>query len=113
MNEIVILPSFEKGAKRLVKKYKSLSSELVEFIRLSEKEGIQGLHLGNGIYKARISVKSKSKGKSGGLRIISFAELLISVQDKTVFLVAIYDKSEVSSVNKGEIDKILKTYDLH
>jgi hypothetical protein len=55
-------------------------------------------------------VESKGKGKSGGLRVISYSELFFSLQDNTIYLVAIYDKSEISSMNKSEIEKILKDY---
>ena len=110
MNEIIVLPTFEKGAKRLIKKYKSLADEITAFISKTETDGIQGITLGNGIFKSRLAVKSKSKGKSGGLRVISFSELYYSQQNDTIFLVAIYDKSEISSMNKSDIEKILKDY---
>lgn len=110
MIEVIILPSFDKSSKRLIKKYKSLSSEISDFIFHTQKEGIQGLLLGNGIYKARLAVKSKGKGKSGGLRVISYHELFVSVTDNTVYLVAIYDKNEISSLSKNEIDRILRSY---
>jgi hypothetical protein len=32
MNEIIVLPSFEKGARRLIKKYESLAAEISSFI---------------------------------------------------------------------------------
>ena len=110
MIRVVVLPSFEKSAKRLIKKYKSLGSEILDFIEHTEKDGIQGIPLGNGIYKARLIVRSKGKGKSGGLRVISYRELLVSITDDTIYLVAIYDKSEISSVSKAKIEKILRAY---
>jgi len=110
MNEVIILPSFEKGAKRLIKKYKSLVDEISSFILKTENEGIQGISLGNGIYKSRLAVESKGKGKSGGLRVISYSELFFSLHDNTIYLVAIYDKREISSMNKSEIERIIKDY---
>jgi hypothetical protein len=110
MNEIIILPSFEKGAKRLIRKYKSLAIEISAFIALTEKDGVQGISIGNGIFKARLAVKSKNKGKSGGLRVISYSELFLSVQNNIIYLVAIYDKNEVSSINKSEINRMLEEY---
>jgi len=53
--ELIVLPSFEKSAKRLIKKYKSLGSEIS-------------------------------------------------------YMVTIYDKSEISSVSKAKIEKILRAY---
>jgi hypothetical protein len=40
MNEIIILPTFEKGAKLLIKKYKSLAIEISSFMLKSEIERI-------------------------------------------------------------------------
>ena len=110
MIEVIILPSFDKSSKRLIKKYKSLASEISGFIFLTEKEGAQGILLGNGIYKARLAVKSKGKGKSGGLRVVSYHELLVSVKNSTVYLVTIYDKNEISLLSKAEIERILREY---
>jgi hypothetical protein len=110
MIEIIILPSFEKEARKLNKKYKSFNSEIANFIALTEKDGIQGVSLGNGIYKARLSVKSKIRGKSGGLRVISYREIILSLLHSKIFLVAIYDKSEISTLTKVEIEKILRDY---
>jgi hypothetical protein len=44
---------------------------------------VQGEPLGGGFYKARLSVKSKGKGKSGGLRIISHQEVIFHVDETT------------------------------
>jgi hypothetical protein len=110
MNEIIVLPTFEKGARRLIKKYESLAAEISSFILKTENEGIQGTNLGNGIFKSRLAVKSKSKGKRGGLRVISYSELYFSLQNNTIFLVAIYDKSDISTMKKSEIERILQEY---
>jgi mRNA-degrading endonuclease RelE of RelBE toxin-antitoxin system len=71
MIHIVTIPEFDKSLKKLSRKYHSLKEEYLGFIEETEKNGIQGRSLGNGFYKLRLSVKSKGKGKSGGLRIIS------------------------------------------
>ncbi|HNW52185.1 MAG TPA: type II toxin-antitoxin system RelE/ParE family toxin [Prolixibacteraceae bacterium] len=110
MNEVIILPTFEKEARRLIKKYRSLVTEISDFISTSEADGVQGTHLGNGIYKSRLSVKSKGRGKSGGVRIISYSEIYFSKQENNIYLVFIYDKSDISSVKRSEIEKILKEY---
>jgi len=65
---------FKKQAKPLLKKFPSLNHELVQL----EKELIEnpktGKSIGHDLYKIRIAVKSKGKGKSGGLRVISHIE---------------------------------------
>lgn len=107
MNQVIALPEFEKNLKRLSKKYQSLKNEFLTFVDKSETEGPQGVHLGQNTYKARLAVKSKGKGKSGGLRVISYHVLLTFQSDK-IYLVAIYDKSEVSSLEMKKIDQIIK-----
>lgn len=60
-----------------------------------------GTPLGNDIYKIRIAIRSKSKGKSGGGRVITY----VVNEHKEVYLLTIYDKSEFDNIG----DKILKT----
>lgn len=108
MIHVIALPEFAKNLKRLSKKYVSLKQEFGQFLDLTESVGPQGVDLGNGLFKARIAVKSKGKGKSGGLRIISYHEIILAKQDDTVYLVAIYDKSELSTVEIKQMNTILK-----
>ena len=69
--EIITTPTFEKEFKRLNKKYASLKSDLEVFEKdISENPKI-GDDLGHEVYKVRIAIKSKNKGKSGGGRIIT------------------------------------------
>lgn len=91
-----------------VKKYGSLQQEFREFVEWTEANGVKGIALGNGLYKARLAVKSKGKGKSGGLRIISYQDIILAHQDSKVYLVAIYDKSELASLEIKHITRILK-----
>ena len=107
MIQIIALPEFEKNLKRLSKKYQSLKNEYLSYIESSETLGPQGIHLGHNVYKARLAVKSKGKGKSGGLRVISYHVILTFQEDK-IYLVAIYDKSEMSSIEMKKIDQIIK-----
>ncbi len=62
----------------MLKKYLSLSSELREL----EQQLKENAHLGDKItentYKIRVAVKSKGKGKRGGLRVISYIILKIA-----------------------------------
>ena len=96
---------FETKYKRYKKKFKSLAADLKAFTdNLSE---IDATDLGGGIFKYRLLVKSKNKGKSGGFRVIYF-EILIAENLKNVTLLTIYDKSEQSSISKKEINAILK-----
>ena len=63
-----------------------------------------GTSLGNNIYKIRMSITAKGKGKSGGARIITCVKII----DGIVFLVSIYDKSEQANINDKEIKERIK-----
>lgn len=94
---------FEKQAKRLVKKYASLKSEIFDLIQILKENPESGISLGKNCYKIRISIASKGKGKSGGARIITN----FVVTDETVYLLSIYDKSEKENISDKELDNLL------
>ena len=98
-----VIPSerFKKEAKRLIKKFPSLKQELADLSNTLTNEPETGTPLGNDTYKIRLAIKSKGKGKSGGGRVITYAV----TDDKEVYLLTIYDKSEFDSVD----DKTLRT----
>ena len=95
---------FDKQAKRLAKKYASLKMDLGSLILSLTTSPAQGVPLGNGFYKIRMSITSKSKGKSGGARIITF----VKVQKNSVFLLAIYDKSEQANISEKELNSLFR-----
>ncbi|TAL69182.1 MAG: hypothetical protein EPN82_07725 [Bacteroidetes bacterium] len=102
---------FQKQAKPLLKKYPSLREELKEFENKLLENPRLGISLGKSVYKIRLKVKSKGRGKRGGLRIISLVDEVIigyvESDDKeiTVYLLSIYDKSTTDTLN----DRDLKT----
>jgi mRNA-degrading endonuclease RelE of RelBE toxin-antitoxin system len=95
---------FDKQAKRLVKKYSSLKSELLFLFNELKTNPEKGISLGNNCYKIRISIASKNSGKSGGARIITH----VVVTESTVYFLAIYDKSEVGNISKKELLSLLE-----
>jgi mRNA-degrading endonuclease RelE of RelBE toxin-antitoxin system len=95
---------FEKQAKRLIKKYVSLRTELLELVQELKENPEQGTAIGKSCFKIRISIASKGKGKSGGARIIAN----IVITDATVYLLSIYDKSEKENLTDKELDELLK-----
>ena len=62
--KVVPTPRFKRQAKKLLKKYSSLSAELQTLERDLTGNPTQGQSLGQNAYKLRIAVKSKGKGKS-------------------------------------------------
>ena len=76
------IPKFDKGIKKLAKKYPSLKSEFISLVQSLKDDPEQGTNLGNNCYKIRLAIKSKGKGKSGGARVITN----IVIADTTVYL---------------------------
>ena len=70
--KIELSANFKKEAKKLSKKYPSLKQELAALFTELETNPAMGTPLGNDIYKIRLAVASKNKGKSGGARVLSF-----------------------------------------
>lgn len=107
--EIVITNNFSKEAKKLLKKYKSLKSELRKLNEELLANPKLGTPIGSNIYKIRLAVKSKGKGKSGGLRIITHLEVNLHFDEitNTLFLMSIYDKSDSKTISKNELARIL------
>jgi mRNA-degrading endonuclease RelE of RelBE toxin-antitoxin system len=102
--KIIPAGTFKRQAKKLVKKYPSLIKELSD---LSQQLGTNpefGTKLGNNCFKIRISIKSKGLGKRSGARIITYL-----LNDKMeIYLLTIYDKSEIASVTDKQISMIIK-----
>lgn len=96
---------FDKQAKRLSRKYPSLKNDLSELISILAQEPTLGVALGNNFYKIRLAITAKAKGKSGGARVITYVKVMAT----TVYLSAIYDKSEISSISDRELKSIFKT----
>jgi mRNA-degrading endonuclease RelE of RelBE toxin-antitoxin system len=108
--EIVITGNFQREAKKYLKKYKSLKSELENLYDQLLENPQLGTPISNNSFKIRISVKSKNKGKSAGMRIITHLEidLVLDEVSNHLYLLSIYDKSEIDSISDKEINRILK-----
>ncbi|SRR5258705_12366045 len=103
--KVLSISLFDKQAKRLVKKYPSLKSEIILLAQSLSSHPIQGTSLKNNFYKIRLAIKSKGKGKSGGARVITYVKII----KETVYLVSIYDKSERETISDQELDSIFKS----
>lgn len=101
-----VTDEFEKSLKRLSKKYKSLKDDYVDFLDDLEKNPFMGDEIISNCRKARIAIKSKGKGKSGGGRIIFYFEIL----NDRVVLLYLYDKNELENVNDEFIRHLLNLF---
>jgi mRNA-degrading endonuclease RelE of RelBE toxin-antitoxin system len=104
--KIELTDNFKKEAKKLIKKYASLRNEIAQLGKELAEDPTIGTPLGNDVYKIRLSISSKNKGKSGGARIISFVKII----NETVYLLSIYSKGERDSISNKEIETLLKDY---
>lgn len=111
-----IAKSFKTAAKPLLKKYPSLSKDLLALeVELLENPML-GSSLGSNIYKIRLKISSKGKGKSAGARVISLVETTligaINIKDKevTVNLIMIYDKSVTATISDKELKELINAF---
>ena len=101
--DVFTVATFEKNAKRLLKKYPSLKNELDKLKSELTANPLMGTPIGSNCYKIRIAISSKNKGKSGGGRIITN----VYVEGEMVFLITIYDKSEKENLTEAELQELL------
>jgi mRNA-degrading endonuclease RelE of RelBE toxin-antitoxin system len=95
---------FERQAKRLMKKFPSLKKEIQALIQELKEEPTKGTSIGYNCYKIRLAIASKGKGKSGGARIITH----LVFKNDIVYLLTIYDKSELENLSDNEILELIK-----
>ena len=106
--DVIPTPDFKKVFKKLLKKYSSLKDDLHELIEVISENPETGTSLGHGVYKIRMAISSKGKGKSAGARVITY----IVTEDKEVYLVYIYDKGQLENITKQQVFELLKNAQL-
>jgi len=104
---VLTIPQFEKDVKQLSKKFKAIKKDLTRLINSLEEEPTQGISLGKGLYKIRLSNSSIPTGKSGGFRIISY----FIDQENNLYLLSIYSKTDKENISDDELRDILQFFD--
>lgn len=102
--KIKITRNFEKEAKPLLKKYASFKTDITNLIEELEINPELGKALGHNLYKIRIAISGKGRGKSGGARIITY----VIFKNETVYLISIYDKAEYDTAEIGTLLQMLR-----
>ena len=106
---IVTTANFRREAKPLLKKYRSLKLELARLAEVLQLDAAHGEPLGQDCYKIRLAIASKSRGKSGGARLITYRRVVdAATQTVKLFLLSIYDKSATASISKDEIAHLIQ-----
>jgi mRNA-degrading endonuclease RelE of RelBE toxin-antitoxin system len=100
---IELSENFKKEAKKLSKRYPSLKNELAKLFEELAENPTKGTPLGNDVYKIRLAIASKNKGKSGGARVMSFVKVIKT----TVLLFSIFSKGEKDNITDKEIQELL------
>lgn len=60
--------------------------------------------MGNDVYKIRLGIKSKGKGKRGGARVMT----QVKIVNETVYMFSIYSKGEKNDISDKEIQGLIK-----
>jgi hypothetical protein len=101
---IIPTENFIREAKHLARKYHSLKKDLLQLQEQLKANPLSGVHLSNKVYKIRIAIASKGKGKSGGARVISY----VYIKGEQVFLLSIFDKSDKTNISDSQIKEFIK-----
>jgi mRNA-degrading endonuclease RelE of RelBE toxin-antitoxin system len=94
---------FDKQAKKLGKKYKSIKKDLKSFVENFDSIHQQATVIHKNLYKIRLANSNKNKGKSSGYRIYYYVKL-----KEITYLVTIYDKSEITMIDESVLMEIIK-----
>jgi mRNA-degrading endonuclease RelE of RelBE toxin-antitoxin system len=105
--EILRTDAFTKHLKLLSKKYPSIKKDYASFIESLQTNPLQGESLGKSCYKVRLKITSKSAGKSGGARVITYVRL----EKKRITLLDIYDKSVMENITDKQLILLIKKAD--
>lgn len=98
---------FKRQFKRLKKKYPSLTDDLKIFSLDLRANPQQGVSLGARLYKVRMAIAAKGKGKSGGARVITY-RLLATQERIEITLLTIYDKNEIDNLSDDYLRSLVK-----
>lgn len=105
---IKTLSPFDKDVKRLFKRYKQLPNDLRSLREELLSNPKSGIELGHGCYKIRLANSSIPTGKSGGFRIIYY----YIDSNNNLYLMSIYSKNELESIDDKTILNILREHGL-
>lgn len=104
---ITATPDFARELKRLAKRYPSMKDDYRNFLNELRENPLMGTALGQHLRKVRFPIASKSKGKSGGARVITHA-ILLETDGANITLVTIYDKSDQINITDKELRQLMK-----
>ncbi len=102
-------PLFGKQLERLERKYHRTTDEvdgLLVQLEQDQRPGQRIPRVGYAVYKVRLPNRAARRGKSGGFRVIYYAQL-----SDRVTLLTIYSKTEASDISVREIQELAQEAD--
>ncbi|MCY4073485.1 MAG: type II toxin-antitoxin system RelE/ParE family toxin [Chloroflexi bacterium] len=103
------LPNFKKRLGRIERKYPKTINEvesLIASLARGERPGQRIRRVGYTVYKVRLPIRAARRGKSGGFRVIYYAQI-----EDVVTLLTIYSKNEDVDISAGEIQQLAREAD--
>jgi len=103
------LKVFDRRLERLERKYPKTTREvrsLVHEFVLGQRPGDRIPGSGYPVYKVRLPNRAARRGKSGGFRVIYYAQV-----EDVVTLLTIYSKSKESDISAREIEQLAREAD--
>ena len=94
---------FDKEVKKLSKKYNLIKEDLNNFVLDFDTIHQEATTIKNNLYKVRLSNSNKNKGKRAGYRIYYYLKI-----NDTVYLLTIYDKSQIESINENTLNQYIE-----
>ena len=105
--KIVTSGVYQRHLKDLADKHRSLKKDIEKLYNTLEENPHQGILIMENVYKIRLAITSKGRGKSGGARVITY-----TLDDlEKLILLDIFDKSEEENISKKRIQTIIDSFD--
>ena len=103
------LPNFKKRLGRIERKYpKTIDAieNLIASLAQGDRPGQRVPRVGYAVYKVRMPNRAARRGKSGGFRVIYYAQI-----EDVVTLLTIYSKSDEVDISTSEIQQLAREAD--
>jgi hypothetical protein len=100
--KLIPTPEFSRSVKKLHKRYKLISKDLKQLTQELDRGTHASIDLGNHCFKIRLPNSSVPTGKSGGFRVIYYLQTT-----EAIYLLAIYSKSDLESIDEKRLVEIL------
>ena len=96
---------FMEQAKKLAKKYPLIKEDFRQLSKQLKQDPISSNDfMGRDCYKVRMMITGKSRGQSGGARVI----IEVKIIDKKVYVLSVYDKADKADIFDKELQKALR-----